>query len=83
MTDLDHILDRGIPRRTRQVGLELSDRRKTPHALSLAWALCTLGFQAQVGQAGIGDINQVQVSNDSPVSQDAIGAQPPVAAFHP
>ena len=76
MADLDHILNRLVPHGLPQLGLELADWRKTQHSLFLLAALCTLGVHAQVGQAGIGGVDQVQVSNYSPVPQDTVGAQP-------
>ena len=75
MTDLEHIIDGVPPNRLPQVGFELTDRRKTQHALFVVLALCILGLYAQVGQAGIGGIDQVQVSNHSPVPQHAVPQQ--------
>jgi hypothetical protein len=43
--------------------------------------LCTLGLQAHVGQAGIGAIHQVQVSDYSPAPQYAVSAQPQMLLF--
>ncbi len=56
--------------------LELADRLKSQHFLGMVLALCTLSLQAQVDQAGTGDINQVQVSNHSLVPQQAVIRQP-------
>lgn len=52
MTHFDHILDRLVPHGLPQVGLELTDRWRQP-ILVLAFALCTLGVQAQVDQVRI------------------------------
>lgn len=67
MTHLYHIVDRVTPDDSLQVGLELPNRRTSQHTLGVLLALWTLGFQAQVGQAGIGGVDQVQVPNHSPV----------------
>ena len=57
--------------------LELTDRFKSQHFLGIiVLALCTLGFQAHVGQAGIGGIDQVKVSNHRLVPQHAVIRQP-------
>ena len=77
MTRLDHVLHRVAPDHLREFRLELPNRGQAQHIfLALGLALCTVGGEAQVGQAGIGAINQVQVSNHSPVPQDAVIAQP-------
>ena len=59
MTDFDHIVYCLTPNDLLQVGLELPNRRKSQHTLGFLLALCTLGFDAQVGQAGIGGVDQV------------------------
>jgi len=76
MTDFDHIVHRLSPDRALQVGFELPNRRKRQHMFALVVALCTVGLETQVGQAGVGGIDQVQVSNHSPVPQHAVSAQP-------
>ena len=45
-------------------------------SLVCVFALCTLVFNANMGQAGIGAIDQVQVSNYCPVPPNAVIAQP-------
>ena len=76
MTDFHHIFHGFVPYCLPPLGLELPDRRKTQHTLFVFAALCTLGVHAQVGQAGVGAIDPVQVSNHSPVPQYAVSAQP-------
>ena len=76
MTHLDHIINRLAPDDALQIGLELPDRRKMQHVLGLVVALCTVGLQTQVGQAGMGGVHQVQVSHHSPVPLHAVSAQP-------
>ena len=76
MTVFDNIFDIVLPDHLAQRRFEFADRLKSQHSIFLRVALCTLGLQAQVGQAGIGAIDQVQVSNYSPVPQDAVIAQP-------
>ena len=57
MTHLGDIFDRFVPDRAPQVGFELLNRWKTQHSLVLVMALCTLGLQAHVGQAGVGAVD--------------------------
>ncbi len=68
MTDLHNLFHGFVPDRLPQFGFELADRWKTQHGLFLV-ALCTLGVHAQVGQAGISAIDQVQVSNTTALSR--------------
>ena len=80
MTDLHDLFDRFLPHQLAHAGLECVDRRqrKRLHRESFL-ALCTLMLaQSQVGQAGIGGIDQVQVSDYSPVPPAAVVAQPQV-----
>ena len=82
MAMLNNIFNRLLPNNPAHAILELTDRFKSQHFLGIIiLALCTLGFQAHVGQAGIGDIDQVQVSNHSPVPQHAVIRQPQVLFF--
>lgn len=76
MTDPGHIIHRLSPDHTLQVGLELPDRWKRQHMLALVVALCTVGLETQVGQAGMGGVDQVQVSNHSLVPQHAVSTSP-------
>ena len=76
MTILDNILNVLLPDDPTHSVFEFANRLKSQHILGFVLALCTVGFNPYVGQAGIGAINQVQVSNHSPVSQYAIIAQP-------
>ena len=58
-------------------GFELADRRHRQHILGLVFvALCTLVLQTNMGQAGIGAIDERQVSNNRPIPPDAVIAQP-------
>ena len=54
-----------------------ADRRQRQHILGIFFvALCTLVGYTNMGQAGIGAVNQAQVSNYCPVPQNAVIAQP-------
>jgi len=81
MTILENILNVLMPDYLTHAVFKLTDRFKPQHLLVLALALCTISFYAHVGQAGVGNINQVQVSNHSLVSQNAIVAEPQVLFF--
>lgn len=63
MTAFDNIRKILMPDHPTHLIFELADRLKSQHFLSLILALCTIGFYAQVDQAGIGNIHQVKVSN--------------------
>ena len=63
MTEFRHFDDRFLPDLLPQFLFELPDRWKSKHVLGILAALCTLGLQPHVGQAGIGAVDQVQVSN--------------------
>jgi len=76
MAVLDNLFDILLPDPLAQRRFELADRLQSQHSNLLCVALCTLGLYAQVGQAGIGAVHQVQVSNYSPVPQNAVIAQP-------
>ena len=77
MTMFDDIFNRLLPNHPAHAILQLTDRFKTQHFLGMmVLALCTRGFQAHVGQAGISGIHQVQVSNHSLVPQHAVIRQP-------
>ena len=76
MTVLYYILHRLLPGQLTHPGLELAHRRQTQHVLVFLLALCTLVLNGQVGQAGIGAIHQVQVSNYTAVPPYAVIAQP-------
>ena len=76
MTMYDNILNVLLPDYPTHSVFEFANRFKSQHFLGFVLALCTIGFNPYVGQAGIGTINQPQVSNHSPVSQYAIIAQP-------
>ena len=77
MTMFNNIFHRLLPNYLAHAILELTDRLKTQHFLGMiGLALGTLGIQAHVGQAGIGGIDQVQVSNHSLVPQDTVIRQP-------
>lgn len=64
------------PNQLTHPGLELAHRRQSQHVLFLLLALCTLVLNGQVGQAGIGGVDQVQVSDHTLVPQYAVIAQP-------
>ena len=72
MAIFDNILNVLLPDYPTHSVFEFANRLKSQHILGFVLALCTVGFNPYVGQAGIGTIDQVQVSNHSPVSQDAI-----------
>src|SRR4030042_2146455 len=76
MTIFDNIFDILLPDYLVHGLLEFADRLKTQHFIIFCLAVGTLGFNAQVGQAGIGTINQAQVSCHCPVPQYAVIAQP-------
>ena len=71
MAVFDDIFDSLLPDQLTHPGLESAYRRKAQHCFGLVLPLCMLVLQGQVGQAGVGAIDQVQVSNDSPVPQNA------------
>ena len=62
MTVFDNIFNILLPDYLVHGLFEFADRLKTQHFILLGLALCTLSFNAQVGQAGIGTIDQAQVS---------------------
>jgi len=70
MAVLDNLFDILLPDPLAQRRFELADRLQSQHSNLLCAALCTLGLYAQVGQAGIGAVRQVQVSNCNPVPQN-------------
>jgi hypothetical protein len=76
MNIFDNILNILLPDDLTHPVFKFADWFKSQHFLGFVLALCTLGFQTQVGQAGIGAINQVQVSNHSPLPFDTVIAQP-------
>jgi hypothetical protein len=76
MTVFDNILNILLPNYPTHPVFELANRLKSQHFLGLLLALCTIGLYPYVGQAGIGNVNQVQVSNHSPVPFDTVVAQP-------
>lgn len=78
---VNDIPDALVPDHLPHPGLERTDRRQTRHMIVLASALCTGPGKSQVGQAGIGDIHQVQVSIHSPVPEDPVIAQPQKTTF--
>ena len=76
MTVFDDIFNVLLPNGSTHAVFEFAHRLKRQHFVVLAVALCTMGLYAHVGQAGIGGVNQVQVSNYSPVPQNTVIAQP-------
>ena len=76
MTVFDDIFNILLPNDPTHALFEFAHRIKRQHFLSLAVALCTMSTYAHVGQAGIGGINQVQVSNYSPIPKNTVIAQP-------
>jgi hypothetical protein len=77
MTMFNDIFNRLLPNDLAHAIFEFTDRFKSQHFLGMmVLALCTLSLHAQVGQAGIGGIHQVQVSNHSLVPQDTVIRQP-------
>ena len=74
MTHLGHIIHGFAPHNALQIGFELPNRRKMQHTLGLVMALYTVGLQTQVGQAGIGGIDQVKVSNNRPARRNGDAA---------
>src|SRR4030042_1579313 len=76
MTIFDNILNILLPDYPTHSVLKFANRFKSQHILGFVLALCTVVFNPYVGQAGIGTIDQVQVSNHSPVPFDAVIAQP-------
>ncbi len=75
MAAFDNILHRLPPGQLTHPGLELAHRRQLQHVFVFLLALCTLVLNGQVGQAGIGGIHQVQVSDHTLVPQHAVIAQ--------
>jgi hypothetical protein len=68
MTAFDHIFDRFVPHHSPHARFELGDRREQKRRrLGLLAALFILA-QREAGQAGIGNINQVQVSKESRIN---------------
>ena len=63
MTVLNDLLNVLLPNHSTHVLFEFAHRLQRQHLVGLAVALGTVGLYAQVGQAGIGGVNQVQVSN--------------------
>ena len=76
MTILDDILNVLLPDDLTHSVFKFADRFKPQHFLGLGLALCTTGFNPGVGQAGISDVHQVQVSNYRPVPNHSVVAQP-------
>jgi hypothetical protein len=76
MTILDDILNVLLPKHLTYAVFKFADRVKSQHFLAPVLALCTTGFNPCVGQAGVRDIHQVQVSNYSPVPNHSVVAQP-------
>ena len=76
MTVFDNIVNIFLPDYLVHGLFDFADRLKTQHFIVFCLALCTLGLNTQVGQAGIGAINQAQVSCHCPVPQNAVIAQP-------
>ena len=76
MAVLDDIFDILLPDNLAHALLKFTDRFKSQHSIVFVLAFCTTGFNAHVGQAGIRDVHQVQVSNYSPVPQNTVIAQP-------
>jgi hypothetical protein len=77
MGKLDYILNLLLPDNLTHLGFKLADRFDRQHVLGIFLvALCTLAFNSNVGQAGIGTINQAKVSNNGPVPQNTVIAQP-------
>jgi len=72
MTIFDNILNIFLPDYPMHFIFEFANRFKSQHILGFILALCTLGFQTQVGQAGIGTIDQVQVSTQNPEAAERI-----------
>jgi len=76
MTIFDNILNVILPHEPTHSVFESANRLKSQHFLGFVLALCTIGFYAHMGQASIGYINQVQVSNHSLVPNYPVIAQP-------
>jgi hypothetical protein len=76
MTMFDNILNVLQPDYPTHSVFEFTNRFKPQHILGFVLALCTVSFNPYVGQAGIGTINQPQVSNHSLVPFDTVIAQP-------
>jgi len=76
MTIFDNILNILLPEDPTHSVFEFANRLKSQHILGFVLALCTIGFNPCVGQAGVGTIDQVQVSNHSLVPFDTVIAQP-------
>ena len=73
----NHILNLLLPDDLVHAGFELTDRRHRQHLLGFVFvALCMPVFDANMGQAGIGAIDQAQVSNYCPAPPNAVIAQP-------
>ena len=71
MTTLNNILNLLPPDDLTHMGFKLTDRFDRQHVLGIFLvALCTLAFNANVGQAGIGTVHQAKVSNNSPLSMN-------------
>jgi hypothetical protein len=65
MAVFDNLFDILLPDYLTHAIFEFADRLKTQQLRGPVSALCTIGFYAYVGQAGIGNINQVKVSIES------------------
>lgn len=76
MTVFNNIFNVLLPYNSTHALFEFANRLKRQHLCLFNMALFSMGLYTHVGQAGIGGINQVQVSNYSPVPQDAVIAQP-------
>ena len=74
----DNILNILLPDYPMHPVFESADWFQPQHLPGLVLALCTIGFNPYVGQAGVGTINQVQVSNHSLVPSYSVIAQPQV-----
>ena len=76
MTISHNIFNGFLPDYLTHAGLELTDRRQAQHIfIFLLMALGTMGLQAHVGQAGVGAIDQAEVSDHCVVPANPVIAQ--------
>src|SRR6056297_530694 len=77
MRYFNNILNLLSPDYLMHADFQSADRRQRQHILGIFFvALCTLVGYTNMGQAGIGAVNQAQVSNYCPVPQNTVIAQP-------
>jgi len=69
----DNIFNILLPNYLTHVVFKPANRFKSQHPIAfLVLAFCTIGLYTHVGQAGIGNIDQVKVSNYRLVPKDSV-----------